>query len=506
MMNQIKNLLIIGCGILVFIITGLYISDHSGLKPVKLEEFEFMIDNSHKSNECKITGISGYRKEVVIPAQSKDCNITEVTFGGYPGKSPPKSLNTIEKVMFEEDSQVEVIGPLAFQGTKIAHINIHDSVKVINEYAFADTEIQSLYIPENIRDINFAAFEKMDLLKEIIVDPNNPHYTSSDGVLFSKDQSRLIKYPNAKEDKSYAIPDGVVTLDLLAITENKYIESLTIPNTVHTLGSINYNENLKSIHFEEGIHLITLDNDAINNAGVFGYNPKLEKIIIPKSVKEIGNRTFIGNRSMTSIQFEEGSQLTTIGAEAFKKTALNEVTIPKTVLHINYQAFANIEELTTVKFEEGSQLEVIGQGAFYGYNNSNIKSIEVPKSVVEIGDYAFANLLSLETFIFEEGSQLNTLNTWFISNTKVKTLSIPDTVSQLNSESFYYLKHIETIIFTSITPPNHQFGLFGYRPINTPIPIFYVPNESIEAYQASFEGYEITILGIDSLDSQIIFN
>jgi BspA type Leucine rich repeat region (6 copies) len=494
-MNKIKNLLIIGLGILVFIITGLYVKDHTSPKPETLKDFEFTISGSGMSNECKITGISGYRKEVVIPAQSKDCKIKEVTFGGY-RLSDYGSLGYIEAVSFAEDSEIEVIGSFAFSSTRIRTIVLPNSVKVIKNHAFENTFLNSIHIPASVTEIDAAAFEDMYYLEEINVDPNNPNYTSVDGVLFNKNKTHLIKYPSAKKDTRYEVPTGVRVIELFAFTHISSIEELTIPNTVETLGRINNNEHLKSITFKAGSLITSLDleDDQNSHQGTFERNPSLETIIIPKSVERIGKRTFYLNESLISVQFEEGSQLTIIGGEAFMYTSLSEVTIPKHVEVVDYSAFSN-STLTSVEFEDDSHLKKIGQTAF---GNTNIISIQIPKSVEVIEDFAFSDT-ELETVIFEEGSQIETIHTGIFSNIKLTTITLPDTVTTLNQASFCNLNYRISIVFTSATPPEHVANLFGFSYDITPAPQvkFYVPTESIEAYQASFEGYEVTILGMD---------
>lgn len=67
---------------------------------------------------------------------------------------------------------------------------------------------------------------------------------------------------------------------------------------------------------------------------------------------------------------------------------LTSIVIPATVTTINFQAFYYCEDLTTVTFAEGSQLQTIGKNAFAGCKS--LVSVSVPASVTAIGDYAFA--------------------------------------------------------------------------------------------------------------------
>lgn len=49
-------------------------------------------------------------------------------------------------------------------------------------------------------------------LKNIIVDAENLNYMSENGILFSKDKSKLISYPAGKTETQYLIPSSVKSI------------------------------------------------------------------------------------------------------------------------------------------------------------------------------------------------------------------------------------------------------------------------------------------------------
>ena len=64
----------------------------------------------------------------------------------------------------------------------------------------------------------------------------NPNYESVDGVLYSKDHSRLILYPAAKNTGgTYAVLDGVATIAPKAF-QKAGITSVTLPDSLRTIG------------------------------------------------------------------------------------------------------------------------------------------------------------------------------------------------------------------------------------------------------------------------------
>lgn len=81
-------------------------------------------------------------------------------------------------------------------------------------------------------------FDSCVALEEINVDEENTSYCSDEGVLFNKDKTILRRYPRAKKDLEYEIPDGVTRLDEGAFKDCTSLTKVSIPNSV-TEGMVN---------------------------------------------------------------------------------------------------------------------------------------------------------------------------------------------------------------------------------------------------------------------------
>ena len=156
--------------------------------------------------------------------------------------------------------------------------------------------------------------------------------------------------------------------------------------------------------------------------------------------------------------FEEGSQLESLGNNAFSGTAITEITIPVGVQSLD-NTFASCSNLAKVTFEEGSQLESIGNQAFSAcgklteisipisvtsignnaFNNcSALTSIIIPAIVKSIGNYAFNGCSNLATITFEAGSQLETIGEYaFSAWANLTEITIPANVKTIGSSAFY---------------------------------------------------------------------
>lgn len=128
---------------------------------------------------------------------------------------------------------------------------------------------------------------------------------------------------------SIILPNTLIILGDRALHDNNIV-SITIPASVTTLidYAFGYNYELKTVIFEEGSQLKTIGANAFLN------HADLDSITIPASVKSIGNNAFDGSvtklpNSLLKVMFEEGSALDSIAAGAFNFcTALPSITLP----------------------------------------------------------------------------------------------------------------------------------------------------------------------------------
>ena len=81
-----------------------------------------------------------------------------------------------------------------------------DFVISIENGAFFNSSVKKLIVHKCVESIGNCTQSN---LKEIIVDKDNPVYSSRDGVLFNKDRTELLYYPDGRELQEYTIPETV---------------------------------------------------------------------------------------------------------------------------------------------------------------------------------------------------------------------------------------------------------------------------------------------------------
>ncbi len=116
----------------------------------------------------------------------------------------------------------------------ITSVTIENGVTSIGDCAFSGcAKLTSITIPESVTDIGNAAFLDCTGLVAITVDENNKNLSSADGVVYNKDKTTLIIYPEGKT--TAIIPDGVTTIADDAFAGCINLTSVTIPDSVTSI-------------------------------------------------------------------------------------------------------------------------------------------------------------------------------------------------------------------------------------------------------------------------------
>lgn len=227
-------------------------------------------------------------------------------------------------------------------------------------------QIVTLKIPASVTYIEEGAFEKCASLTKFIVAFRNKAFCTREGVLYSKDITRLICYPPAKSDTTFAVPDGVKKVDMAAFTYVSNLENITVADDVESLGDQAFYQctALKQITFGTGLKKI--------GSETFAHCSALTSIRIPNSVQSVGTAAFMECSKLSDVTI--GSGLTTLSGTLFLNcAALKTVAIPNNVTAIVASTFSGCSALET---------------------------ITLPKNVKSIGGYAFHGCDSLKTVLY----------------------------------------------------------------------------------------------------------
>lgn len=205
--------------------------------------------------------------DIIIPN-----GVTEINAGtfyyctGLTSISIPNGVTSIYGSAFSNCFQLE-------------SVTIPNTVTMINWYAFANCmKLTSVVIPNSVTEIDYDIFSGCSGLKEIIVDENNKNYKSVDGVLFNKDMTEIISYPDGKQGE-YSIPTGVVSIQEQAFNDCIELTGITIPDSVKEIGFYSFSNctKLTSITIPDSVKKI--EKAAFGYSDYYGQD-KIEDFVI----------------------------------------------------------------------------------------------------------------------------------------------------------------------------------------------------------------------------------
>ena len=433
-----------------------------------------------------------------IPTSLEEVIITDTS------KIDDFAFNGAQRILnIEISATVESIGLFAFNNVPA---NIFTSLKSKPENWNLTTNIGA--------DTIIWGYEKTKVYNGIsyALSSNGTAYVLGAESLISKDiviQDQVDGYEvieiagNAFRDRvnieSVYIPNSISKIGLLSFAGSN-LKRITIPNSIVSISAAAFQNavNLEEIIFENDSKLTSIGDYAF-------YGVALKSITIPNSVVSIGGAAFLYASSLEEVLFEKDSNLVTIGSNAFSGTSrLENIVIPITVVEVGDGAFDGItnifaeaktkpngwyedgnysyhnviwgfieytndgvleyaisEEGTYVirQVVESKETNIVIPNQINGYNvigihrnafsnNKNIENIIIPNSVTSIGSYAIRNS-GLKTITFEEGSQLTSIAYGaFYEASSLTSIVIPSSVTSIGDHAFY-----GTSSLTSITLP-----------------------------------------------------
>ncbi len=464
----------------------------------------------------------GALKSMVIPD-----NVTQLGSSAFEGCSALESVTL--------GASVASIGRCAFFCCEsLVSITIPDSVESIGYGAFEDCEslgevalgngvttidirafsscaaLEAVTIPASVTSVGYGAFGWCNSLEAVAVSPDNTHYISVDGVLFTKDQKTLVQYPAGKTATAYIVPDGVEKIIERAFYGCQNLTEVTTPANVKTIQTqaFAYCENLTALTIGDGFSTIESDT--------FRCCRKLETVTLPASIAVIFNgafehcdslavviyggrksewectQIFSGNEALKSARvitiddmpttFEytvlddgtaaitqyngsdavvtipatiDGYAVTEIGSDAFYHCDIPQsVTIPDSVKTIRGSAFAYCQNLTEIVIPEG--VTSIGNNAFY--HCSALQSAALPASVTTIGDGIFSGCTALKTITLSPDNQRFTVADNVLFTVDMTTLlqypigcpdtayAVPDGVKTIAFGAFEECQSLQSVI------------------------------------------------------------
>ena len=266
---------------------------------------------------------------------------------------------------------------LVYPAGKSGSFTIPTSVKVLKDYSLYNCSgiTGTLDIPSGVDSIGNYALFGCSQISAYTVNTVNARYMAENGVIFSKDKSRLIVCPSLKAG-NYQIPATVKRIEASAFCNCSALTgTLNIPANIKFLGDYAF----YGCNQIDGFS-VDASNQAFSSLNGFLLSKNQDSLFIcpqkfagkyyvPNTVKYIGYSAFDGC-----------SQLT-------------EVIMPSSVTYIDNYAFEYCTGLTRVRISEN--ISTIGSAAFY--NCTSLQKLEIKKSTPPTVDYYTFNQINKST-------------------------------------------------------------------------------------------------------------
>lgn len=308
----------------------------------------------------------------------------------------------LKEILFEEDSELKSIEKDVFSRSSIERISITSSIEKLGEgWCCGTPKLTTVLISENNRHFQYA-----DKEKKMVVCKSNESENDFDVLAFV-----------SRDVKSVIVPSNIRKINSFAFDECKYLKSINFSDDSE-LKSIDkyafYLSTVESIHIPKNVEelkdgwccclpkLINVSISSLNTRFIlngtnmiFGKSNEknidfdvlvfafrnIKSAIIPSNIKKISSFAFDECDNLKTIEFEENSELDSIGEGAFSCSSLEKIMIPSHVKCIKEETFSECKHLKSIEFSENSELVSIESKAFIG---SFLESISIPSSVEEL--------------------------------------------------------------------------------------------------------------------------
>ncbi len=437
---------------------------------------------------AQITRYSGTASELTVPATLGGADVSSIGFRAFENNDDIKSitfpdtlrtigesafygcdlLETIDfstgvteigKLAFERclalqavdiPSNVRSIGEKAFNACPIlGTVTLHDGLESMGNRFLAGTVVTEVYLPSTLVS-GSNAFAEMEMLESVAF---GAELTAIPNELFRNNGSI----------RSLTIPNTVTTIGHSCMSQMGALESVVIGDSVTEMGNdVLFDCNrLSSVTFGTG--LTSLPSSALQSC------ENLKTVVIPDNITVIGNAAFKDCSRLASVTL--GNNVTNLGNYSFERTAITEITLPATVTEGMYP-FNECASLKTIHFAEGTTTLVRGLfqktavetvvipdgvtalpadlfsgcqqltsvtlpaalksiGSYAFASCTALETLDIPESVKLIDSYAFSNTPALKTCTFHEG--LQTLKYGIFANSGLTSVYIPKTLSTTDS-------------------------------------------------------------------------
>lgn len=458
-----------------------------------------------------VTGYTGNSADVVIPKTYRGVPVECISTSTFRNQTQISSISLPDSLTSIESN--------AFAGcTGLTSIVIPDSVTSVDSTAFSGcTNITTVSMPASIRNyipnvknatitsgnaILASAFENCTTLLSVtlpnsLVSIGNKAFYGCSNLNSLNIPSNVIliganAFYNCTSISTIVLPDSISSLDSTAFTGCSNLKEITLPATFISL--------IPKANLQE---IIITSGQSIPERAFYNCS-QLTKVVLPKSITDIGNNAFYGCTSLSYLEWNAsecisagsktypifancsnlstivfGNDVTTIPAYTFYGcNAISSLKIPKNVINICTDAFAGCANIANIEVESQNNVYAAidnclvdkpNKRIILGCKNSiipsngsvtsiadnafdgciGLKNITIPGLISKIGNRAFANCSGLSNVAIENGTTVIGQGA-FSGCTTLSSISVPQSIVEIGANAFENCSRLSYVYITDL--------------------------------------------------------
>lgn len=316
------------------------------------------------------------------------------------------------------DKKPEIVNGVLYKWQAEGDAVLPDEVTYIAPLAFEGAnQMTSLTLNNKVKGIGDRAFLFCTALTKFVVPEANKSFSTIEGVLYSKDQTKLIAYPSGLKATSYTLGAKVTSIQPGAFLTPIHLTDVEVATGNTALKSVKgvlYTADGSKLLFlpvgnqtiEQGDKLALPEGLKEITRLALAYNPKLKELTLPASLERIDAMALTYNGAMKSFGWAEGvtPQLVSVGDSAFYyDRSLEKVPYMPSCTSFGKGAFGLASALKEVHIPAGCSIEANTFVACQIISNVYAYSVEPPV----INEATFKDIYAPEdaTLYVKEGAK-----------------------------------------------------------------------------------------------------